>query len=368
MKNDLKGAVLFLLVICLVLLSCSGKKEEGPSRKAGNGPKIINDSTVVPQSSLQYHLLNFRNNVTWSSNDSAWESVHKGLLLDAGSMIETGRRSMALLEGSLGDMVMMGERSKVKLTIKELSKYAPSGNLILRGLSLLNGSIALNIKKLAGGFIIETPSARLKVKGTNFTVSFNEKTKKTNLKVLEGTVAILDPKNSESPDILISRQEKVDGIGYGETPVRGMLSDKDIEEFITPDRMDSIRSDFWPSVTYYSPEEERENRDKMSSEIAFHRSNTSRVQSSDTVQAIKSTLSTSTDSSRVKTTNRMVQEKEKFEQQKQLARDSLENARKNASGSLDSTRKAFEKEKASTGSTSKSGDMFEEMKRKRNEQ
>ena len=134
----------------------------------------------------------FKNNASWSEKDALWLPLALNLSITKGSWVETGERSYAALNGSLGDMVALGERTKLRLDITELSQYA--GIPLTRGIRFIKGMARFVIAKNKGGFIVETPSAKIKVKGTIFSIVYMEETKSTDVRVEEGTVDIEDLK------------------------------------------------------------------------------------------------------------------------------------------------------------------------------
>ena len=81
----------------------------------------------------------------------------------------------------------------MQLTIEELLKQGERSSLAMRGIRLLLGKARFEIKQ-GGKFMVETPSARIDVKGTIFVVDVDS-TGKTDVAVIEGVVNVVPLKD-----------------------------------------------------------------------------------------------------------------------------------------------------------------------------
>jgi len=243
-----------IAVMMMMLLSCSKKKEEGKQQ-----PEPVSEPEMKTEAVYSYKVVSFEKNVNWSPDENSWAPVSMNMILAKESFVETGESSLLMLEGTLGDRVMLGERSKARLTIEDLSQYAGGGTGDIRGLRIMKGIAFFNIKSLLGGFLVETPTAIVKVKGTSFSVRFNEKKGTTDVDVFEGEVVIdvkrkgkgagsKVPEMAETKSVTLTRGETVNGITRKSLPKKQTLSE---DEIIKRSR---------PLITFPTPEEAEKTR------------------------------------------------------------------------------------------------------------
>jgi len=145
------------------------------------------------------------------------------LKISSGSWVETGSKSFAVLNGDIGDVVMLGERAKVCLSLHSLLNH--TGNPIQRGVRLLKGIAHFNVKKGDSTFLVETPSAIITVKGTSFLVSYSEDENSTDVQVENGEVEVVEIKDAnEANRITLSAYEV--GSGFGTQSINKRNFDK----------------------------------------------------------------------------------------------------------------------------------------------
>ena len=361
--------VLSAAFFCLLFL-CSKKQEDVTEKK---------EEAVADYYS--YTIKHFKKNVNWSPDDSIWKTVSLNLKIGKGAWMETGAKSYAALEGTLGDVVILGERSKVRLILEELAQYEKSGTAIVRGMKLLKGLARFSVKKNNSGFIVETPTARVKVKGTRFTVSYNEKKMETDVYVEEGSVEVEDRKKPGKV-IKIGENEKAVGIGTGgakKCPTDSQ--DKKFLEKEIPLELESLQQT-------RSIEEEKKIHRRLGKEIEPMRGRETAKEKARSLQALQKEREKSQktmDSVRVKYAEDKKKEydghdKYKKEQIAEIdsakidARKVLDEERKkskqeaeSARSSLDAEREKFRKSTSPERrlDTSSSDDAFDELKRRK---
>jgi len=159
-----------------------------------------------------YTVASYRNNASWSPDDSLWRPLSPELRISSGSWVETGSKSFAVLNGDIGDVVMLGERAKVCLSLQSLLNH--TGNPIQRGVRLLKGIAHFNVEKSNSTFLVETPSAKIKVKGTSFLVSYSEEENSTDVHVENGEVEVVEIADAnEGQTLTLSANEAGSGFG-----------------------------------------------------------------------------------------------------------------------------------------------------------
>jgi hypothetical protein len=183
----MKNISTFLLMFVVLLGSCVKKKEKTDESLSADKAVVTETSDVI------YTAMVVKGNVSWSSDDSLWNRLETKMPLQYGSFVETGKKSATTLIGSIGDVVQMSEQAKVQLTIEELLKQGERSSLAMRGIRLLLGKARFEIKQ-GGKFMVETPSARIDVKGTIFVVDVDS-TGKTDVAVIEGVVNVVPLKD-----------------------------------------------------------------------------------------------------------------------------------------------------------------------------
>lgn len=216
--------------IACALYSGCGKKEQ-----------TANAKKVTPKS-YTYEIVSLHGNVSWSDNRTKWHQASEALKLWNGTLVETGSESYALLQGSLGDMVMLGERTRVMLTIEELTKQADRRKGLLK---LLKGTAFLDIRKGLGQFRVQTASARVDVKGTNFSVTYDPSRKSTDVAVAEGNVEVREPATSERKEQIhgLAAGEKIEGVGTNPKARKRKLTLAEKREMPTRAKMQSLLDD-----------------------------------------------------------------------------------------------------------------------------
>jgi FecR protein. len=256
MNSTLKIAVIGIAA-CLLSLGCQKKKDEAKQAGMPETLKAVDYSYIVST---------FKRNVNWSSNDEAWQPVTTGLGIAKGSFVETGEASAAGLNGTLGDIVMLGEKAKVQLLIEKLAKQADGSSLALRGVSLLKGMARFTVTKGIGSFVVETPSARVKVKGTDFIVTIDEKSGGTDVSVREGLVDVEDKKQTRK-SVSLSKNQTLLGAGTAKPTQRAMTT-KDNNLFKTLQQSIETNEGATSSETKETPEEIKQRLDNQSNGIS----------------------------------------------------------------------------------------------------
>jgi hypothetical protein len=182
----MKRLLLFVLLsIAAFALFCS-KNEVNKETKVPAPEPTRKTETM----GIMYTAVFSRGNVSWSPDDNAWNKLEQNMKLNQGCFVETGRKSCATLNGNIGDVIMMDEQVKIRLTLEELMQQGKKSSLAMRGIQLLQGLAKFDVQKGNGKFIVETPSARINVKGTIFTVNVDS-TGKTDVVVIEGSVSVI---------------------------------------------------------------------------------------------------------------------------------------------------------------------------------
>jgi hypothetical protein len=207
----------------LLIIGCGSKKTDAPQQ------------LPAAPADYFYSVASFKNNVSWSMDNAVWQPVAPKLNIQKGAYIETGSSSGAALAGSLGDIVMLGERTKVRLLIEELIKQSGGQTLAMRSISLIKGIAQFAVAKHKGEFYVETPSAKINVRGTTFTVSFHEETKATDVVVREGVVEVKDLTQPHA-DYSVDAGQLLTGIGTP-SPIQRPVTRADSAAFafVSPD-------------------------------------------------------------------------------------------------------------------------------------
>lgn len=176
--------------------------------KTGGQKESVPVSKSLDTSVYQYRVTSCTGNVATSADDELWNRIGIGGICAKGSWVETGDRSSAALEGSLRDVVLLGQRAKVRLILAQLMRYsASSSGLPTRGIQLAYGEVEFAIRKGAGSYIIETPDAAVLVTGTRFVVTVDSVVKSTRVSVSEGTVIVRSNRNIEKADTVRAGQK-----------------------------------------------------------------------------------------------------------------------------------------------------------------
>lgn len=354
MYRFLKNLICFGIALCLLLFACEKKKQEINKVAVSGSIKTIDYSYTVSA---------FKRNVSWSANDETWQPVTAGLGIAKGGFVETGEASAATLNGTLGDIVMLGERAKVELLIEKLEKQADGSSLVMRGVSLIKGTVRFTIAKGIGAFIVQTPSARVRVKGTDFIVSYDEKSGSTDVRVREGAVDVDDKKESRKTYSLSKGQTLV-GAGTA-LPVQRDMTPKEkavFEDFVSSGQ--SVQT----TTPKETPEAIRSRLNTESNAVSGKETNTG--QANNTQAALDNERTSSQhkiDSVQTDYQNKAQAEKDTFANRTTVAQAVVDSTKSAAQSALEAERAKF---KATTGSLkSHSGgtadDAFDELEKRK---
>lgn len=120
----------------------------------------------------------------YSEFGKRWKKLNMGMILKQGTIVRTKNGSTVELKTTVGDIIHLAPQTVFKL---ETGK-----DTTVKKFKLLMGKVWANVKKLNNKtrFMIKTPTAVAGVRGTVFTLVFNEKEGTTSLYVSEGEVAI----------------------------------------------------------------------------------------------------------------------------------------------------------------------------------
>jgi hypothetical protein len=337
-----------LIVAIIFVCGCGKRDHDHESARKATGTNSKED--------YSYTIDNVHNNVSWSSDDSIWMPCTRGMTIQAGWYIESGKHSCAILKGIRGDIVILGERSKIKLVLEELSRYSHE-KTGARGFTLLNGLVTLTVNKIGSRFIVETPTAIAQVKGTQFTVQFDEQTNVSDVSVLKGQVLVTNKKHPESEPVLVSGGEKSEQIGIEGTLTKRMMTKVENESFIDSTKIDNIFSEpvNEDSVKGKSTAGRIESRRRLSSTIDNH------VSKTDSTHDVNSGYGTETDSIRRQYTNQKEEMRSGFNRTRDSLHDLLTAEKDSSRKSLDSIKDAFHGKTEKSVSTH-GQDMFDEMK------
>lgn len=358
MRNALMGIVITVGVFCI---GCEKKK-------------IETEQVVVPETTktidYTYNVSAFKRNVTWSADNEAWQPVSVGLGIAKGGHVETGEASAATLNGTLGDIVMLGERAKVELLIEKLEKQSNGSSLAMRGVSLLKGSVRFTIVKNIGTFIVQTPSTIVKVKGTDFVVTYDEKSGATDVRVREGAVDVDDKKSSQKTYSLYKGQALL-GVGAVQPILRPMTNTDQamFEKFDIPVQTDTIvmRGMQSPSVPKETPEEIRSRLNAESNAASGTETNAKRINAQSALDNERITSQQKIDSMKIDYQANAKAEKDTFAYRKAVAQAVVDSTKSEAQSALDAERARFNAAAGSlkSQSSTKSDDAFDELKRRK---
>ena len=339
------------------------------------------DVKVAANDSYSYRVSVFRRNASWSKDDLNYASVSNGLVIDKGAWTETGELSSMTLQGTLGDVVMMGERAKVRLLVDELLDKSSGKTLVMRGLQLARGVARFSIHKDPAGFMVQTPSAIVKVKGTQFVVSCDEKTGKTDVLVQEGVVEVQD-KNHPENVVILTAGESIAAVGGESAPVKKRMAKADytvFRQFDSDSEQIATTLDTTDHSSQVTREKfEKENARKSSPLISAARANAQealdneRLKSTETIDSVRENYSEA-----------VAQEKQNFEKYKDSEKEKVTNTRESSNAALEKERTSYQSKvdtlgagldaerqkyrKATESSTtqSNSSDAFDELRKRR---
>ncbi len=400
----MKNISIALLIIVALLGSCIKKKEKTVE-------SIYTDKKVVIEKpDIIYTAMVVKGNVSWSTDDSLWNRLETKMPLQYGSFVETGKKSATTLLGSIGDVVQMGEQAKVQLTIEELLRLGERSSLAIRGIRLLLGKVRFEIRH-GGKFIVETPSARIDVKGTIFVVDVDS-TGKTDVAVIEGAVNVVplnDPSKGREllPGKVLRNSGNVDAridsfttddtlITVGAEPVSDLNQSREIFSGSVTDNPAAILNDkevkkrFTPTPGYHGKTTQKAGTE------AIERINREVQRTSEKIEAEKAAFETEKDSIKNAHAEIKAAEELKPELAREEAQSRLDNERSFVGGKFEAQRvktegkfdaergtpdnarmeaeKKMQKERSSVKQsdkrlgTSGANDAFEELKRRRKEE
>ena len=379
MKSKIFLCLFGIAAIFSLNLMCDKQQKSEKTQQAGSS--TMADVKVATNGSYSYSVSVFRRNASWSKDDLNYASVSNGLVIDKGAWTETGELSSMTLQGSLGDVVMMGERVKVRLLVDELLDKSSGKTLAMRGLQLARGVARFSIHKDPAGFMVQTPSAIVKVKGTQFVVSCDEKTGKTDVLVQEGVVEVQD-KNHPENVVTLTGGEFLSAVGGESAPVKKKMAKAEYTIFRQFDN-DSEQIVTTLDTTDHSSQATRAKLEKVnvrnsSPLISDARANAQESLDSERLKAVKAI-----DSVRENYKEAVAQEKKNFEQYKDSETEKVANTRESSNAALEKERTSYQTKvdtvgagldaerqkyrKATEGSTtqSNSSDAFDELNRRR---
>ena len=370
------------LIIWIILSMCEkmDKRNEQKTDLTKKQKDFVENVTYTPS-----HV---NGNVAWSENDSKWNPLSTDMNLEQGTFVETGKHSDTRLVGSIGDVVIISERAKIQLITSELLKRKRSASLAVRGIQMLYGMAKFEVKKNIGQFTVETPSVKVNVKGTTFTVKVDSSTGKTVVAVIEGAVDVI-PFNDTSEVYQLSPgdvlRNNVDGninkdtITETDTLITGSVSipkDSAVTESVKnsrsqkyPNDKSSIRKKLTPDPGYHSAateqagieadvsieKERQETAEKIEKEITDYQEKKQEIETNH--EKMKAEAETVPVIEREQSNTRLREEKASSNSNLNKARSESKQKFLNEKRSL--------KEKLSNSSSNKSDNAFDELRKKR---
>jgi hypothetical protein len=362
--NGKKSVFVYIMLSCCIFLCCDRKKNDAPV-PAGN-----TQSTVLEEYS--YKVTSVKSNVAWSKDDAYWQTALVGLTLDKGTIVETGLASGATLSGTLGDMLMLGERAKVRLVVEELASKQPS-SLAVRGVKLIKGIVQFAVAPHKGTFIVETPSARIKVKGTKFVVSFDEKNGLTDVRVQEGIVDVQDNKNRDTVYTLACGEALVN---VGNVPVKRKMTNADsvVLKLVEPQAAspaqgngEDVSHASGVSAPYAGNKETRKRLEEESQKNSGKETQAEFKRSSGASDSERAVSKHSADSVRSEYKASVKAEKDTFTARKATAVHTIDSTKRAAQSALDAEREKYKEATGNVKSSSgqSSDDAFDELQKRK---
>lgn len=162
-----KSLFSFIALFAVIIFSSFAQEQPAPSQLLAGSAGVAD----------------FKGEVSIQSAQGVPATVQKGLIVDAGSTIETGK-GRVLLNLQDGSQVLIKDHSRVVLRNPEQEKHFY--------LELLIGKIVAKVQKRLGNtpsFRMGTPTAVITVRGTRFSVEVNKK-QRTFVEVYEGLVEV----------------------------------------------------------------------------------------------------------------------------------------------------------------------------------
>jgi len=179
-----KSVVLMTLCVVLVVLHCN--KTEKIVSLAPTVKEIVGEAVL-------------------EKADGSKRILKPSMQLSEGDIVNVFHESKIRLSvGAKNDIFVLGS-CKFKVDLYDIDT---SSNFFLN-LSLPFGEMFSSFQKLTGNnrFSVRTPTAVASIRGTNFSVSYNRHTKRSDIKVLGGTVAVDHPETGAH--ILVPAGEKI---------------------------------------------------------------------------------------------------------------------------------------------------------------
>jgi len=355
--NRIVNVVLVSIVLAaMVFIACERKKTP-------------ENASAASTQEYSYMVSACKRNVSWSATDEQWQTIQQGQTIQKGSWIETGRASAATLTGSLGDVVMLGEQAKIQLLVETLKT---GSNGVDRGVALVKGMAQFAVAKGRGGFIVETPSAHIKVKGTKFTVSYDSAHGITDVRVQEGIVDVQDSKTPEKTYTITANRAL---IGIGEpTPVEREITRSDssvLKEFeqteAVPDAEPAREASESPAV---DKEKIKEHLNQESNAITGQQTQAERIRAQNALDNERNRSQHAMDSIRAGYHQAAKTERDTFAAHKETAAKRLDSTRSAGQAALDAERAKYNKaaNKTPGAGSSASDDAFDELHKRKSGQ
>ena len=173
--------------------------------------RISNPDYIVPGRPLRIPLALLKSEreqatvvqVTGSVEADAKRALKSGDRIDAGAELRTGADGYVTLELADGSRLVLPAQSALRVV--ELKRYANTGLHVSR-LRLLAGRIEALVKKRdasAGRFEVDTPTAAIGVRGTDFRAGVGASGGTLRAEVLEGTVALKSTVPASAADVAV---------------------------------------------------------------------------------------------------------------------------------------------------------------------
>lgn len=183
-------------------------------------------------------------------SSAAWTEAKPRMQLDEKDAIRTFVESDAELETSEGSFIKIGENSTL-----ELAKMQGQGYLQSTKVTIMNGTILANVKKLMNSkstFEFETPTAVASIRGT--VIGFEVTGERTQIKVYEGRVLVVPQGSREGTEIrgnqmtaIVKGQKTVTVVRLEERPPAPVLEllkiRADTSRTVSPDTAGTMPAD-----------------------------------------------------------------------------------------------------------------------------
>ena len=154
--------------------------------RKGETPKPDNVATTPQHTPVR--LLNVTGDVSIRNASGAWQEATTATDIMQGSEISTGPGSTITMQFEDGSTMVLSELTQIKIDTVLNKNDRLKAQMILK-LGELKAK-ANPLKTLSTDFSVKTPTATTSVRGTIFSVAYNEKNKAAVVRVAEGTVAV----------------------------------------------------------------------------------------------------------------------------------------------------------------------------------